>query len=81
MRSIGLGGRLAAVAAIAMASAGVGPVVVSAAGDAPPPRPRPKRRVVARPKFGGFDPRMNRWTGKPHEHKREIARRLRQAQS
>jgi hypothetical protein len=23
----------------------------------------------------------NRWTGKPHEHKREIARRLRQAAS
>jgi hypothetical protein len=23
-----------------------------------------------------FDPRINRHTGKPHEHKREIARRL-----
>jgi hypothetical protein len=26
-----------------------------------------------------FDPVINRHTGKPHEHKREIARRLRQA--
>ncbi|MFS0736972.1 hypothetical protein ABC347_07970 [Sphingomonas sp. 1P06PA] len=25
-----------------------------------------------------FDPRVSRWTGKPHEHKREIARRLHQ---
>lgn len=24
------------------------------------------------------NPNINRWTGKPHEHKREIARRLRQ---
>jgi|JI10StandDraft_1071094.scaffolds.fasta_scaffold869129_2 hypothetical protein len=26
-----------------------------------------------------MDPRINRHTGKPHEHKREIERRLRQA--
>lgn len=25
------------------------------------------------------DPKINRWTGEPHEHKREIARRERQA--
>lgn len=25
-----------------------------------------------------YDPRINRWTGQPHEHQREIARRLRQ---
>jgi hypothetical protein len=23
-----------------------------------------------------FHPRLNRWTGKPHEHRREISRRL-----
>jgi hypothetical protein len=26
-----------------------------------------------------FDPKINRHTGKPHEHRREIARRARQA--
>lgn len=25
-----------------------------------------------------FDPKINHWTGRPHEHAREIARRLRQ---
>lgn len=25
------------------------------------------------------DPRLNRWTGEPHQHRREIARRQRQA--
>lgn len=37
-----------------------------------------RRRVYRKPK-GDFSPQVNRWTGKPHEHKREIARRLRQA--
>ena len=32
-------------------------------------------------RVSGFDPRINRWTGQPHEHKREIARRLRQQKS
>lgn len=27
---------------------------------------------------GSFDPRINRWTGEPHKHEREIARRARQ---
>lgn len=35
-------------------------------------------RMVKRYGSTGFDPRINRHTGKPHEHKREIARRLRQ---
>lgn len=26
-----------------------------------------------------MDPKINKWTGKPHEHKREIERRKRQA--
>lgn len=29
--------------------------------------------------WGSFDPNINRHTGRPHEHKREIARRQRQA--
>jgi hypothetical protein len=29
--------------------------------------------------WGNFDPKINRHTGRPHEHKREIARRKRQA--
>lgn len=29
--------------------------------------------------WGAFDPKINRHTGRPHEHKREIARRQRQA--
>jgi len=28
-----------------------------------------------------YSNRINRWTGKPHEHKQEIARRLRQQQA
>lgn len=33
------------------------------------------KKLAGRP----YDPKINRWTGKPHEHKREKARRARQA--
>lgn len=35
---------------------------------------------ISRPKFNGklVPSSINRWTGQPHEHKREIARHLRQ---
>ena len=48
----------------------------------------PKRTMAARNKnltpwgpavFKGFPAFLNRWTGQPHEHKREIARNLRRA--
>jgi hypothetical protein len=38
------------------------------------PMPRPARKAAKPP----FHPLINRWTGKPHEHRREIARRVRQ---
>ncbi len=37
--------------------------------------------IVRKPKFSelaSLSSGINRWTGKPHEHKREIARRKRQ---
>jgi hypothetical protein len=37
----------------------------------------PSRRRRSKPETS-FDPLINRWTGEPHEHKREIARRTRQ---
>jgi hypothetical protein len=30
------------------------------------------------PRLPTFNPKINRWTGEPHQHAREIARRLRQ---
>lgn len=36
--------------------------------------PRHNCKSAPRP----YDPRINRWTGQPHEHQREIARRQRQ---
>lgn len=36
------------------------------------PTPTPRTWTPPKPPF---DPKINRWTGKPHEHKREIARR------
>lgn len=34
--------------------------------------------VGRRRNSSNFDPKINHWTGRPHEHAREIARRLRQ---
>jgi hypothetical protein len=39
----------------------------------------PPLTSIDRAKKNRFDPRINVHTGKPHEHKREIARRQRQA--
>lgn len=40
-------------------------------------RARPRKGAQRKmPKFMGSIAQLNRWTGKPHEHKREIARRL-----
>lgn len=36
--------------------------------------------IPAGAKFGGSIGLLNRWTGKPHENTREIARRARQAE-
>ena len=40
----------------------------------------PMTRVRSTPKGGFSIAKLNRHTDKPHEHKREIARRLRQAE-
>jgi len=37
------------------------------------------RRRPAQTAFSNYTPSINRWTGAPHEHKREIARHQRQA--
>lgn len=64
------------LAAMALASAGFG---VSIASPAIEERPRRVTRARANGLPHGFTPAwMNRHTGLPHEHKREIARRLRQ---
>lgn len=70
-RNIGI---IGAAAALALGLA-AGPEV-DLARQSPPPAPRRRARRIRK---GDYDPQINRWTGKPHEHKREIARRLRQA--
>jgi hypothetical protein len=66
------------LSALGMAAAsGAAIVIDGSAASSPLPAPAPRRSVYRKPK-GDFDPRINRWTGKPHEHKREIARRARQ---
>ncbi len=40
-------------------------------------KPAPKRARASKP--FPFHPTINRWTGEPHQHAREIARRQRQA--
>jgi hypothetical protein len=42
-------------------------------------RRRSKMLTYSTPLSAVTSASINRWTGKPHEHKREIARRLRQA--
>lgn len=59
---------LIAASGLSFASLSTGPTVIEA--------PRRDRYKPSSP--GDFDPKINRHTGKPHEHKREIARRLRQ---
>lgn len=66
------------LAALGMASApGAAIIIDGSAARNSEPSPKPRRNVDRKPK-GDFSPRINRWTGKPHEHRREIARRLRQ---
>jgi hypothetical protein len=67
-------GIIGVAAAMAMGLA-VGPGV-DLVSQSPEPAPRRRARRIRK---GNYDPQINRWTGKPHEHKREIARRLRQA--
>lgn len=84
--SIGGGLRLAALAGLA--SAAMAAPLAAAAPHAVPddkprcPRPKGKRRTV-RAGYGYYDrlpAGINRHTGQPHEHAREIARRKRQAE-
>lgn len=66
------------LSALGMAAAsGTDIMIDGSSASSPAPVPTPRRSAYRKPK-GGFDPRINRWTGKPHEHKREIARRARQ---
>ncbi|CDO37625.1 hypothetical protein [Novosphingobium sp. KN65.2] len=74
MRSIILGqsaGQLAAAIAASMADSG--PIMIPASYGSG------VRRYETRRHRGWIPANINRWTGRPHEHKREIARRLRQA--
>jgi hypothetical protein len=80
MRGLGVGSRLAAVAALA--AAGISEVVVVGNDHPAPPPPGPKKSrerhaVARRPVHSGGLAFGNRWGG-PHLHTREIARRLRQ---
>lgn len=38
-------------------------------------KPRFTTPARKRPKYGNVPASINRWTGKPHEHRREVARR------
>ena len=58
-----------------MALAGLGAVDLMRPGVN---RPGERRYDFYGSTRGSFDPKINRHTGRPHEHKREIARRLRQ---
>jgi hypothetical protein len=64
------------VLALAAASLGVSGVYCPVEPMEPQPNRRPVRRFVSA--AGGSIALGNRHTGLPHEHKREIARRLRQ---
>ena len=67
---------------LAMASLAAMGVTIGASGnDVMREETRPSRsprRSARRAKYGGSIAEANRWTGQPHEHRREIARRLRQ---
>ena len=72
---------LPGIAGLALAAIGMGPGVDIMKQASPvPPLPGPKRskrrnKVSASVVTSNFDPRINRHTGKAHEHRREIARR------
>lgn len=71
------GHSIAIMAASLALSAGAPAVLVDEVRNTPPP-PR-RARVVRSERRKGFVPaNINSRTGKPHEHKREIARRLAQ---
>ncbi len=66
-------GYLHAAAMMGMMAA-AGPAEIVAAEPRPEPKPKPAtRRIVPRGAIGSIA-QGNRWTGKPHEHRREIAR-------
>lgn len=60
---------------VAAASLGMSASLAGRVAAAAEPQSTPRRHPLA---SRGFDPNINRWTGQPHEHRREIARRLRQ---
>ena len=57
-------------AAMALSAMNFGPIVS--------PAKTKTRRFWKTTYTSSCNPNINRWTGRPHEHKREIARRLRQ---
>lgn len=77
--SIRVGLAMAAAASLGISSALEGERIERAR----PPKPRPSKgsSLFRRPKtfLKPFDPVINRHTGKPHEHRREIARNLKRA--
>lgn len=88
MRGGSIGGEPKPAALAGLASAAMAAPLAAAAPHAVPddkprrPRPKGKRRTV-RAGYGYYDrlpAGINRHTGQPHEHAREIARRKRQAE-
>lgn len=83
MRTRGMGIYSLAAAALSL-GIGAGPAIIDESTMMREPS-QPKRRIRKSPALGmGYGGRrylsnvpanINRWTGKPHEHKREIARR------
>lgn len=62
------------LAALAMSASAAGSRIYGAAAIG-----RHVQQVGRAKNRASFNPKINRHTGKPHEHKREIARNLRQA--
>lgn len=81
MRRASIGGGLGVLAAMAMAAATAGGEV-EALRKEPDPKPKRARRIAPTGRRYRNAPwlpaSVNRHTGKPHEHKAEIARRARQ---
>jgi len=74
-------GPIASLALAAAASLGVASMAEAPRARRPQPRPAKGSSLFRRAAtfFKPYDVNINRHTGKPHEHKREIARRSRQA--
>lgn len=83
MRTMKMGVLAAAAMSLGLTSSGA-IIDESTMMRQPDPQPKRRRRVAKSPAlgmpygkrpYGNVPASINRWTGKPHEHRREVARR------